>query len=173
MKRARREARIAVLLIVSLALVAGCSRAPKPKVVPADATKAATDSTKAAADSTKAAVTKKAGASTAAAKATTRNGASFPGTSAGSSTSAPAVVPQVSAAEQERLGRETTTAIEGAQKALDSVDATKLDAERARKHVIAKDFLAQANEALTRREYERAQGLAVKAKLLAEEIAAK
>ena len=70
-------------------------------------------------------------------------------------------------------GRETTAAIDGAQKALDSVDATKLDAERTRKHVIAKDFLAQANEALTRREYERAQGLAVKAKLLAEEIAAK
>jgi len=165
MMRARRAGRIAVLLVLALAVAAaGCSRAPKPKVVPAD-------STKAAADSTKAAATKKSSPSAAAAKSTTRNGASFPGTSAGSSTSAPAVVPQVSAAEQERLGRETTAAIEGAQKALDSVDATKLDAERTRKHVIAKDFLAQANEALTRREYERAQGLAVKAKLLAEEIA--
>jgi len=60
------------------------------------------------------------------------------------------VVPQISAAEQERLAKETTTAIDGAQKVLDSVDAAKLDAERTRKHVIAKDFLAQANEALTR-----------------------
>ena len=165
MKRARRAGRIAALLVLALAVAAaGCSRAPKPKVVPAE-------STMAAADSTKAAPAKKSSPSASAATKTTRNGASFPGTSAGSSTSAPAVVPQVSAADQERLARETTTAIEGAQKALDSVDATKLDAERTRKHVIAKDFLAQANEALTRREYERAQGLAVKAKLLAEEIA--
>ncbi len=169
MTQARREARIGAVVVLALVVVAaGCSRAPKPKVVPADTTK----TTAAPADSLKAATAKK-GSSSTAPKATTRNGASFPGASAGSSTSAPAVVPQISAAEQERLARETTVAIEGAQKVLDSVDATKLDAERARKHVIAKDFLAQANEALARREYERAQGLAVKAKLLAEEIAAK
>ena len=171
MMRTRTEARIGVVVGLALALVAaGCSRAPKPKVVPppADTTK----TTAAPADTVSVAPVKK-GSSSTAPKATTRNGASFPGASAGSSTSAPAVVPQISAAEQERLARETTTAIEGAQKVLDSVDATKLDAERTRKHVIAKDFLAQANEALTRREYERAQGLAVKAKLLAEEIAAK
>ena len=171
MTGARREARIVTVVALTLAVVAaGCSRAPKPKVVPppADTTK----TTAASADSANVAPVKK-GSSSTAPKATTRNGASFPGASAGSSTSAPAVVPQISAAEQERLAKETTTAIEGAQKALDSVDAAKLDAERARKHVIAKDFLTQANEALTRREYERAQGLAVKAKLLAEEIAAK
>jgi hypothetical protein len=168
----RREARTAGLVVLALAVVAaGCSRAPKPKVEAPAAGTAKT--TSAPADSARAAATKKASAGGTAAKSTVRNGASFPAASAGSSTSAPAVVPQVSAAEQERLARETTEAIEGAQKVLDSVDAAKLDAERTRKHVIAKDFLAQANEALGRREYERAQGLAVKAKLLAEEIAAK
>lgn len=170
--RARREARIAarialVALVALVVVAAGCSRAPKPKVVPADSARASSASS----DSSRAAPAKKGGGTTT--RGTTRNGATFPGTSAGSSTSSPAVVPQISAAEQERLARETTAAIEGAQKALDSVDATRLDAERTRKHVIAKDFLAQASEARTRREYERAQGLAVKAKLLAEEIAAK
>jgi len=168
MMNRRRDARIAGWLLLSLVVVAaGCSRAPKPQVAPTGTTK----TTSAPADSAKAAATKKAGGGAAAATKTTRNDASFPGTSAGSSTSSPAVVPQVSASEQERLARETTAAIEAAQKALDSVDATKLDAERTRKHVIAKDFLAQANEARARHEYERAQGLAVKAKLLAEELA--
>ena len=153
--------RVRLIALLTLVIVAaGCSRAPKPTaVVPADTTKAS--------------VTRKPIGSGAAPTKTTRNGASFPGTSTGSSTStsALAVVPQVNAAEQEKLERETGVAVEQAQKALDAVDATKLDAERNRKYVIAKDFLAQATEARTRREYERAQGLAVKAKLLAEEIA--
>ena len=155
--------RVRLIALLTLVIVAaGCSRAPKPTaVVPADTTKAS--------------VTRKPIGSGAAPTKTTRNGASFPGTSTGSSTStstsAPAVVPQVNAAEQEKLERETGVAVEQAQKALDAVDATKLDAERNRKYVIAKDFLVQATEARTRREYERAQGLAVKAKLLAEEIA--
>jgi len=157
MIRARRDAWIALTLAVVVA--AGCSKSPKPDAsIPA-----ASDSAKAAA-----AAAKKTTNGTAARPG--KNGASFPGTSTGSSTSAPAIVPQVAPAEQDKMVKETTAAIEGAQKALDQLDVARLDPERARKHVIAKDFLAQANEALTRREYERAQGLAVKAKLLAEEI---
>ncbi len=160
-----------VATLALLLFIAGCSRAPKPgAAVPADAAKA----TSAAGDTARATAPKKPNGSAAAtAPKTTRNGATFPGTTTGSSTSAPAVVPQVTVAEQEKLEKETGAAVEQAQKALDAVDATKLDVERHRKYVIAKDFLAQAGEARTRHEYERAQGLAVKAKLLAEEIAAK
>ena len=102
-----------------------------------------------------------------------RNGASVSDVQAGSSTTTPAVVPQLSAAELERLETETKAALEQAQKAFGVVDSTKLDVDQGRKYLIAKDFLAQAGAARGRREYERAQALALKARLLAEEIAPK
>jgi predicted lipid-binding transport protein (Tim44 family) len=102
-----------------------------------------------------------------------KNGAPVSDVKAGSSTTMPAVVPQLSAADQERLERETKAALEQAQKAFGVVDSTKLDVEQGRKYLIAKDFLAQAGAARGRKEYERAQALALKARLLAEEIAPK
>ena len=158
-----------VALLAGLALAAGCSRAPKPRAeVPADSSHAGRGSTAARRPTVPA--TKPAPGT---AQAGTRDGVPVAGATGGSSTAPSSVVPELSTAEQERLERETKAAMEPARKALDAVDATKLDAERNRKYLIAKDFLVQAHEALARREYERAQGLAVKAKLLAEEIAAR
>lgn len=180
MIRTRTEARIRRHSIVSslsalvacIALAGGCSRSPRPRadVLPDSARegKSATGARRAPAPATKPAAAP-AGTTTATG---TRNGASVGGATTGSSTSSPGVVPQLTAGEQERLDRETKVAMETAQKALDAVDATKLDVERNRKYLIARDFLVQAGEARTRREYERAQGLALKARLLAEEITA-
>ncbi len=141
-------------LALCLVLAAGCGRSPKPRAdVPTDTTRAGRSG---------------------AVKRPPANrpgpGAVAPGVVTGSSTSSPAVVPQLAPEEQERLERAARTAMETAQKALDAVDPAKLDVERNRKYLIARDFLAQAAEARTRREYERAQGLAQKARLLAEEI---
>lgn len=159
MIQSRREAphRSLVPLLVLL-LLAGCSHGPKPRAdVPADTTRAVG----------REGTARRPGA------AGTRNGTSVSGAKAGSSTTSPAVVPQLSAAEQERLERETRAAMDLAQKALDAIDVAKLDVERNRKFLIATDFLAQAGEARTRKEYEKAQGLALKARLLAEGIAAR
>jgi len=169
--------RAAATLVLSLALVAaGCSRKPKPsaEVPPPPPAETATRTAGRNAN----------GAGTA--PATPKRPAPAPAPSpppakpaapdvgdvqAGSSTSQPAVVPQLTAAEQERLEKETKAAVEQAQREIGAVDSTRLDAERNRKYLIAKDFLAQAVTARGRKEYERAQQLAVKAKLLAEEIA--
>lgn len=171
----RRPTRAPALLAASLLLASGCSRAPKPTaVVPADTSRTRVVAPVAPPDTAKVAVRKPDGPATTPAPRPGRNApTSFPGTTTGSSTSAPAVVPKVTAEEQDKLEKETLAAVELAQKALDAIDSTKLDPDRNRKYVIAKDFLAQAGEARTRHEFERAQGLAVKAKLLAEELVAK
>lgn len=166
MRHSRTEARVGtstrlLALGLCLALAAGCARAPRPRAdVPTDTTRTGTRS--GAGTATK----RSAGAGNGGAAQ-----AGVPGVSSGSSTSQPVVVPQLSAAEQARLERETVASMESAQKALDGIDVAKLDAEMNRKYVIAKDFLTQAGEARTRREFERAQGLAQKARLLAEELA--
>jgi hypothetical protein len=142
-----------LLLMAGLVIAAGCSRAPKPRAEPpADTTR-----------TTEKSAPPKRPAGTGSAQAGT-------GVVAGSSTSTTAVVPKLSVEERERLESVTGVALEAAQKAVDAVDAKKLDVEQHRKYLIAKDFLAQATEARTRREYERAQGLALKARLLAEEF---
>ena len=173
-----------VFVAATAVALAGCSKAPKPKVeVPAaeagtarpagkngNVSSSGTGATGGTATNGSGSTKKPATAAKPApppAPATPDVG----GVQTGSSTSSPAVVPQITVAEQERLERETKAAIEQAQKELDAVDAAKLDADRNRKYLIAKDFLVQAGSARTRKEYERAQALAVKAKLLAEEIA--
>ena len=175
---------IAWVMVMMVLALAGCSKAPKPKVeVPAaeagtarpagkngNVSSSGTGATGGTATNGSGSTKKPATAAKPApppAPATPDVG----GVQTGSSTSSPAVVPQITLAEQERLERETKAAIEQAQKELDAVDAAKLDADRNRKYLIAKDFLAQAGSARIRKEYERAQALAVKAKLLAEEIA--
>lgn len=177
MNRTRTEARRPLLarssgLLATLVLVAiasGCSHAPKPKAgIPADSSRAGKTSS-----SGKHAPATAARPGAGAATNGTHNGATVSGATTGSSSTTSGVVPQVSAAEQERLERETKSAMEEAQKALDAIDSAKLDVESNRKYVIAKDFLVQAGEARTRREWERAQGLAQKARLLAAEIAAR
>jgi hypothetical protein len=177
----RTEARLATTsrfaLAACLVLAAGCARAPKPRAeVPADTTRSAIRATP---DTTRTVTrpntgTRRAPPPPAPAPAPEPKPADpGAGVSSGSSTSQPVVVPQLPAAEQERLERETKSAMEAAQKALDGIDVAKLDVERNRKYVIAKDFITQATEARTRREFERAQSLAQKARLLAEEIAAR
>ena len=142
-----------VALAISVAFAAGCGHAPRPRPeVPIDTTRT----------TVKAAPARR--------TAGTRNGASVSGAITGSSTAPSAVVPRLSVEESERLARATGAAVETAQKAIAAVDVKKLDVEQNRKFLIAKDFLAQAVEARTRREYERAQGLALKARLLAEEL---
>jgi hypothetical protein len=187
MKRTRREARMVRLLprlacALGVILAAGCSRSPKPRAevpapVPRPGAAVASDTTRATAGrngaprrgSTAPNPTRAgAGATTAGA----RNAPSVSGARAGSSTSSPPVVPQLTAAEQERLENETRDALEQATRKLDAVEVAKLDADQNRKYLIARDFLTQAGEARTRKEFERAQGLALKARLLAEEIAA-
>lgn len=134
------------MLMAGLVIAAGCSRAPKPRAEPpADTTRTT-------------------------GKSAPPKRPAGTGVVTGSSTSTTAVVPKLSVEERERLERATGVALEAAQKAVDAVDAKKLDVEQHRKYLIAKDFLAQATEARTRREYERAQGLALKARLLAEEL---
>lgn len=177
MNPTRREARIARLLhglaALLLVLAAGCSRAPKPRAaIPA------ADTTRAAGRNAPAPPARRAAATTpprkeASPPAATRNGSTptVSGAKAGSSTSTPPVVPQLTAAEQERLERESKEAFEHAQRVIEAIEVAKLDAEKHRKFLIAKDFLTQAGEARTRKEFERAQGLALKARLLAEEIA--
>ena len=178
MSRTRTEARMehtgrgtAFALVGVLALVAGCAHAPRPRAeVPTDTTRTAgrtATTTKRAAP----AVTKETRETKEPKEKEAAVPAIVPGVSSGSSTSQPVVVPQLPAAEQERLERETKLAMETAQKALDGIDVAKLDAEKNRKFVIAKDFLVQAAEARTNKEFERAQGLAQKARLLAEELA--
>jgi hypothetical protein len=178
MTRLPGDGRRAFTLVLVLALVAaGCSRKPKPsaEVPPPPPAETATRTAGRNANGTggTAPTTPKRPAPAPApapppAKPTAPDVGDV---QAGSSTSQPAVVPQLSAAEQERLERETKAAVEQAQREIGAVDSTKLDVERNRKYLIAKDFLAQAVSARGRKEYERAQQLAVKAKLLAEEIA--
>jgi HAMP domain-containing protein len=154
-------------LVAGLAVLAGCSRAPKPRAeVP-------TDTTRTTANRPNTGTARRPAPAPPPAPAPEPKPVPDPaaGVSSGSSTSQPAVVPQLPAAEQERLERETKSAMEAAQKALDGIEVAKLDAERNRKYVIARDFLTQAGDARTRREFERAQSLAQKARLLAEEIA--
>jgi hypothetical protein len=162
---------VVLALVACLAVAAGCSRAPKPRAeVPTDTTR-----TTAPRPAPAPVTPRRAAPAPPPAPAPEPKPAPDPGAgvSSGSSTSQPVVVPQLPAAEQERLERETKSAMEAAQKALDGIDAAKLDAERNRKYVIARDFLTQAADARTRREFERAQSLAQKARLLAEEIAAR
>ncbi|MEO6463315.1 MAG: hypothetical protein ABIP29_09590 [Candidatus Eisenbacteria bacterium] len=186
MNRPREDARTALVLMLGLLLAAGCSKAPKPRAdVPAAGTRTAgrngngtgTGAGTGAATSRRAPASAARPAPEAAARpapeAGTRPADSVAGAQAGSSTSKPAVVPQLSTAEQERLERETIAAVEQAQRGLDAVEVAKLDPETHRKYLIAKDFLAQAGTARGRKEYERAQGLALKARLLAEEIASR
>ncbi len=176
MRRRYRDARAALVLVLGLALglAAGCSKAPKPRAgVPAAGPRTAgRNSTGGGSTATRRAPPPTAKPAPAP-EAGTRNGASVAGAQAGSSTSKPAVVPQLSAAEQERLERETKAAVEQAQRELDGVEVARLNVEWHRKYLIAKDFLVQAGAARTRKEYERAQGLALKARLLAEEIASR
>jgi len=180
MSPACRQARMArvvphVALFV-LVLAAGCSRAPKPRAAilpPADSTRTAAPVAPAppppapapAKRPVAAPATPKKEAATAPATPTVS------GAKAGSSTTTPPVVPQLPAAEQERLEIESKEAFEHAQRVIEAIEIAKLDAEKHRKYLIAKDFLTQAGEARTRKEYERAQGLALKARLLAEELA--
>lgn len=163
---------LALALLLGIA-AAGCSKSPKPKVeVPTAA--ADTLARPAEKDSNLASPAPAPPAPRKASKPAAPPPAPVPdvgGVQTGSSTSSPAVVPQLSVAEQERLEKEVKAAIEEAQKEIGAIDSTKLDAERSRKYLIAKDFLVQAGSARTRKEYERAQALAIKAKLLAEEIA--
>ena len=171
----RREARIARVLVIVLVLTAGCSRAPKPRAaIPApDTTRAAGRNAPAPAPTPKRTVATTTPRKEASPPASTRNGSapSVSGAKAGSSTSTPPVVPQLTAAEQERLEHESKEAFESAQRVIEAIETTKLDTEKQRKFLIAKDFLTQAGEARMRKEFERAQGLALKARLLAEEIA--
>ena len=164
--------RTALALGLGLLLVAGCSKAPKPRADIPTAAPRATARTPNGSAGSGGATSRRAAppAAKPAPEAGARNGGSVAGAQAGSSTSTPAVVPQLSPAEQERLERETIAAVEQAQRKLDAVAVAKLDPETQRKYLIAKDFLAQARDARTRKEYERAQGLALKARLLAEEI---
>ena len=167
----RRDARTALAIVLGLLLATGCSKAPKPRAdVPTPPARTAGRNASGSSGTSRRAAPP---AAKPAPEAGTRNGASVAGAQTGSSTSKPAVVPQLSAAEQERLERETIAAVEQAQRGLDAVDGAKLDPETHRKYLIAKDFLAQAGAARTRKEYERAQGLALKARLLAEEIASR
>ena len=173
----RRDARTApaavMLLCLAVAAAAGCSRAPRPRAdVPAP-TGTATRNGNGAATARRVPASAPKPAPAPAPEGGTRNGGSVAGAQAGSSTTQPSVVPQLSPAEVERLEKETRAAVEQAQKSLDAVDAAKLDVERNRKYLIARDFLDQAAAARAKKEYERAQSLAQKARLLAEEIAAR
>ncbi len=68
------------------------------------------------------------------------------------------------------LQRDTRKAVDEARARLAKVDEKKLDEEKRKKLKIATDFVAEAERALERKEYERAAGLASKARLLAEEL---
>jgi hypothetical protein len=102
------------------------------------------------------------------------------GVVSGSSTSAPvdtvktpnAVVPQLSVDERRELEKTSREQIEAARTRLASLDATKLDAEKQRKLLIAQGFLADAIAARTQQDWMRASQLATKARVLADELAA-
>ena len=185
MRRGRRDARAGLALALSYVLagsplLAGCSKSPKPSaevpVASADTLAHGKNGTGEVGPPPRTTVPvpappKRTPAPKPASDSTAKNGTKVSDVQVGSSTSSPAVVPQLTVAEMERLEKETKAALEQAQKMFDAVDSTKLDSEKNRKYVIAKDFLAQAGAARGRKEYERAQALALKARLLTEEIA--
>lgn len=160
----------------SLALF-GCSHAPKPvaEAAPADETtrgSAAAHTRRAAPKPIPAAPTKPAPVP----PAPEPNA----GVVSGSSTSAPvdtvkarnAVVPQLSADERRELEKTSREQIDAARTRLASLDATKLDAEKQRKLLIAQGFLNDAIAARTQQDWMRASQLATKARVLADELAA-
>ncbi|MGH7725482.1 MAG: hypothetical protein ACREOU_08635 [Candidatus Eiseniibacteriota bacterium] len=68
------------------------------------------------------------------------------------------------------LQRETRKAVDEARTRLSKLDEKKLDEDQRKKLKIASDFVVEAERALERKEYERAAGLATKARLLSEEL---
>ena len=174
------------LFVLALALLAfGCSHAPNPA---AEAVPVSTDTTTAnPAEPKKPSATKrKTTAHAAPAKpapaAPAKPAAPEPnaGVVAGSSTSAPVdtsaarkeVVPQLSADEARELEKTSREEIEAARTKLSALDATKLDADKQKKLLIAQGFLADAIAARAQQDWMRASQLATKAKVLADELTA-
>jgi hypothetical protein len=162
----RRARLLCLLAVLALGMVgAGCSHSAKPDPRTAEPARPAGKGT--------------------AAKPATR-GAAQAGTrvQAGSSSSAPAppdtsaatsgpIVPRLTPEEEARLLRDTATAIEAAATRLAAIAPDRLDADRLDKYRLATDFVKEARAARARRDYERAGALALKARLLADELAAK
>ena len=101
---------------------------------------------------------------------------------AGSSTSAPAdttvkapaaVVPQLPPDERRDLEKSSREQIEVARVHLAGLEAAKLDADQQRKLQIAQGFLSDAISARAKQDWMRASQLATKARLLAEELDAR
>lgn len=80
------------------------------------------------------------------------------------------LAPQLPESTELALQRETRKAIDETRSHLAKLDESKLDEEKKKKLKIATDFLVEAERALEKKEYERAAGLATKARLLTEEL---
>ncbi len=144
-------------------LFAGCSHAPKPDADSAE--EGRTAASPRARRTPRPPSDPKAGAVVA--------GSSTSAPAVADSAKAPSVVPQLSTAEAKELEKNSREQIDAALLKLGALDASKLDPEKQRKLQIAQGFLKDAAAARTEQDWMRASQLATKARLLADELAAR
>jgi hypothetical protein len=170
------------LFVLAFALLAfGCSHAPKPSAdVGSTDTTTSTTSEKKTSPAKRKTTAHAAPAKPAPPATTAKAPEPNAGVVSGSSTSAPVdttaarkeVVPQLSTDEARELEKSSREEIDAARTKLSSLDATKLDADKQKKLLIAQGFLADAIAARTQQDWMRASQLATKAKVLADELTA-
>ncbi len=82
----------------------------------------------------------------------------------------PVLSPQVGREDEDRLSREANARIRKAEQTVQQIDQKKLAKDQQGTLSTVRNFLANAREALTARDFPRATNLAEKAQILAEEL---
>jgi hypothetical protein len=78
--------------------------------------------------------------------------------------------PQIGRGDEERLRREANTRIQKTEQIVAQIDRKRLAKEQQETYSTIQNFLSNAKEALTARDFPRASNLADKAQILAEDL---
>ena len=84
--------------------------------------------------------------------------------------SPPVLSPQIGRGDEERLRREANTRIQKTEQIVAQIDRKRLAKEQQETYSTIQNFLSNAKEALTARDFPRASNLADKAQILAEDL---
>lgn len=82
----------------------------------------------------------------------------------------PVLAPQVGRGDEDRLRREANTRIQKTEQIVAQIDRKRLAKEQVETYSTIQNFLSNAREALTARDFPRASNLADKAQILAEDL---